>query len=255
MVRVPKGRQSQLSDTVAARFGSNALTIQEQPRPELCPILQFESDALVAAGHALRGSISTMIVLGQALLDESNGHIDETQRSVISAILSSGAEALALMDGFFGEASIRAGLTTTFRKPVSLVDVIKGIIAIHQKALEQNKLTIELQVSRSSAVEVPDEDGLVRAFEKLLLYSIKSAKSGSTIRIRVSSSIRFARVVIQLQGGDRNGVQPKCGEGTSDVAIASRIFAEHGGQLEKREKPGGKAEWVLLFPRNREAKG
>ena len=258
--------------------GGTVLTIRERYRSKnLAPFderkARHERDSpaeggariLETAGHDLRGSVSTMLVLGEVLMDEAGSRMSESERGVLSGILSSGEEALRLTADFLDLSTGKAGIMKLSLEPVDLVSAVSQSIELHRPMCDQKGVQMTLFVDRAPPVLMLDWEKMMRALNKLLSHAINDSAAKGALEIRITSSGRFARICVQFQGTEvpppdfserlspfspiqRDNTQRTSVELERDLIIAKWIVSAHGGRIRISGKAGVAEQHLLTLP-------
>ncbi len=231
-------------------------------QPESEQPTESGAEILATAGHDLRGSVSTMLVLGEVLLEEAGARMSESERSVLAGILTSGEVALQLAEDVL-DLSAAAGLMKLSLEPVDLISAISQSISLQKPISDQKKVQLLLHAEQTPPIMMLDWMKIVRAFSKLFSYAISCSVAEDTIDIRVTCSERFARIGVQDQRPENppedlvkaSPFPPsecacnrlKC-EPERNLAIAKGIVKAHGGRIQVNNKAGFSGKLLLMLP-------
>jgi PAS domain S-box-containing protein len=224
---------------------------------------RLKSEFVARMSHELRTPMNAIIGFSELLSEESEGALNETQRSFVSHIQRGAAHLLELINDVLDLSKIEAGRIELrlqdFRPADALVEVLSVIrpLAEAKKLHIENALPAEFEICAdrtrfkqilynllSNAVKFTPEDGRVWVEAGMETGSVWIAVNDTGIGIPPEEQRAIFAEFYQV-GATTKGVKEGTGLG---LAITKKLIELHGGQIRVESEPGGGSRFTFTLP-------
>ena len=158
----------------------------EEKAEQLALISKYKSEFLANMSHELRTPLNSLLILSKMLADNQEGNLAPKQVEFASAIHSSGAELLALIDEILDLAKIESGTMHATIQPLLTADLCDQLERMFRQIATAKGLDFQIGL----APDVPptidtDAQWLQRILKNLLSNAFKFTETGG-VRLEVS---------------------------------------------------------------------
>jgi signal transduction histidine kinase len=243
--------------------------LQDQRRKDIAELRELSAikdKFLQIAAHDLRNPLNN-IVLGIELL----GRVyPDTERPIerfdeILGTMRSAANVMrSIANDFLDLQAIRTGSIQLNRKPVSLNEMARSIVAQYQAQADAKELVMRVILDESLPPVLVDEDRMVQVISNLVSNAIKFSPAGATVGVRTRAvngqvmvevvdtgpGIPPEEIPLLFQEFVRLSNKPTGGEKSSGVglSIARQLVELHGGRIGVKSQVGkGSLFWFTLL--------
>ena len=151
-----------------------------------------KAEFLAAMSHELRTPLNAIGGYAQLLATGLGGPVTEEQQAYLSRIRRSQQHLLAIITDLLNFSRIEAGQLSYDIQPVSLPDVIDGVVLMVEPQVTTKQLTLETASTSEPMVAIADRAKVEQILINLLSNALKFTESGGKISI---SYIREANCV------------------------------------------------------------
>ena len=223
-----------------------------------------KAEFLAAMSHELRTPLNAIGGYAQLLATGLGGPVTEEQQAYLGRIRRSQQHLLAIITDLLNFSRIEAGQLSYDIQPVSLPDVIDGVVQMVEPQLTTKHLTLEAASTSERVVAIADRAKVEQILVNLLSNSLKFTEAGGKISISYIQEANCVGVRVIDTGigipADRleDIFEPfvqvgrsltSAHEGTGlGLAISRDLARGMGGELTASSTPGQGSEFRLTLP-------
>ncbi len=225
---------------------------QRRDREELTRALQAQSEFLASTTHELRSPLHTVLGMSEALLEETLGPLNESQRSSLETIYQSGRHLLGLIDDLLDLSRLEAGKLRLECRHLNVADLCRGTLDL----VDSGSVTLDVEES----LEVwADEGRLKQILVNLLSNALKASGAAhlTVVHDREREAVRFtvsdqgpgiaredfSRLFVPF--GQLDQSQPGTGLG---LMMVQRLAELSGGSVTVESQPGQGSRFSVALP-------
>jgi PAS domain S-box-containing protein len=214
---------------------------------------QLKSEFLASMSHELRTPLHTVIGFAELLSEEIEGPLNEKQKRFIDHIRKDSLHLLELINDVLDLSKIEAGRLKIHREAFDIAIAVNEVLSSIQPAAAAKSLTVETDVSVSSAI-LADRLRFRQILYNLLSNAVKFTPERGKITVEARLRDGFAELAVTDTGigiprGQHEAVFDKfyqvgattkgVREGTGlGLAITKALVEEHGGRIWVDSEPG-----------------
>jgi signal transduction histidine kinase len=224
---------------------------------ELETVSRHKSDFLATMSHELRTPLNAIIGFSEVLQAKMFGELNEQQLDYVGDVLAAGRHLLSLINDVLDLAKVEAGRMELDFSDVSLPDVLRGGMTMHDERARRGGLALELDVDPeeivvvynllSNAIKFTPPEGRVDVSAQLRNGSVEVAVTDTGPGIPSQDLERIFEEFQQAGDGREH-------EGTGLGLPLSRKFVElHGGKLWVESAVGAGSTFRFTLPVEQEA--
>jgi len=219
---------------------------------------------LTVVSHDLRTPLNSVIGFSQLLLEGTEGHLNQEQKSDARKILKSGRHLLSLVNDVVDISKIESGMTELSCSRVDIAEVVQEVLEAASGLSRGDAVGLAAELPEGLPCVHADETRLRQILINLLGNALKFTTSGE-VRVRVnpeSSGMLEVRVEDTGPGIPESDLERVFGEfeqvrskevaaqkGTGlGLAITKRLVKMHGGEIRAINRPGGGAVFAFTIP-------
>jgi signal transduction histidine kinase len=231
---------------------------------------RHKSEFLANMSHELRTPLNAVIGFSEILREEMFGDLNDRQLEYVEDVLDAGRHLLSLINDVLDLSKIEAGRMELELTDVSLSEILKSGLTMHEEQATRGALTLGLEVLPEEIVLRADERKLRQVVFNLLSNAVKFTPPGG----RVSVSAQLTESVVQVAVADtgpgiddderesifevfqqgRRGTAAVRPEGSGlGLPLARRFVELHGGRLWVESERGQGATFRFTMPVSQEA--
>jgi|WetSurMetagenome_2_1015567.scaffolds.fasta_scaffold223636_1 two-component system, sensor histidine kinase and response regulator len=230
---------------------------------KLVELNQQKNRFLGMAAHDLRNPLTSIRGLGEILLTEVTGPLNEEQREYLAIIHSAASGMLALVNDLLDVSIIESGRLELEKNPASLKSVVEERVRIHRFLAQEKRISM-LCTLEEIGLQKFDSSKVAQVIDNLLSNAIKFSPLDSTIQIALRKERAVARFSVRNEGqgiapADQTAIfgefqklrsKPTAGEKSTGLglAIAKRIVEAHGGAINVQSQAGTGTVFDFTLP-------
>jgi len=230
---------------------------------KLVELNQQKNRFLGMAAHDLRNPLTSIRGLGEILLTEVTGPLNEEQREYLAIIHSAASGMLALVNDLLDVSIIESGRLELEKNPASLKSVVEERVRIHRFLAQEKRISM-LCTLEEIGLQKFDSSKVAQVIDNLLSNAIKFSPLDSTIQIALRKERAVARFSVRNEGqgiapADQSAIfgefqklrsKPTAGEKSTGLglAIAKRIVEAHGGAINVQSQAGTGTVFDFTLP-------
>ncbi len=224
-----------------------------------------QSDLIAELVHELRTPLSSLSAVAHLLMKRD---IEETQRDRLVVIMNGEVQRLNNMaTSFLDLARLESGRAIFHQTTFDLKILLEECAYICQSKADENKLTMQVEVTPDLPALEADRDKIKQVLLNLISNAIKYNRTGGSIKLQAVSRLREMRISVEDTGP---GILPdelphlfekffrasRTERGTPGtglgLSICRRIMDAHRGQIEVESQVGKGTRFTLVFPLRQE---
>jgi signal transduction histidine kinase/CRP-like cAMP-binding protein len=198
----------------------------QEKATQLEAVSRHKSQFLASMSHELRTPLNAIIGFSEVLLDPSLGTLsDEERHEFLTNILTSGKHLLRLINDVLDLSKVEAGKMELQREPVTLVDVVDGVLGTVKALATRKRILVQSEVPADLGPVHADPARLKQILYNLLSNAIKFTPEEGQVRVA-------ARGAVEEQRGSGAGGRQCVEVSVTDTGIGispahqERIFEE-----------------------------
>jgi len=225
---------------------------------ELARAIAGRDSVLAVVSHDLRGPLNN-IELAMGLLSEQ---VPEQQRALaIASVHRAITRADRLIRDLLDVARLSGGALELDKDPISPAKIVETAIADVRPALEQHRLTIQVDVAADLGPILADRNRVVQILDNLLRNAIKYGARGGEIGVELRARPNAVEFSVRDQGPgldhdaqtlvfDRFWRAKDRASSSSGLglAIAKALVVGHDGEIGVESVPGQGARFYFTIP-------
>ena len=226
---------------------------------------RHKSEFLANMSHELRTPLNAVIGFSEVLREEMFGELNDRQREYVEDVLDAGRHLLSLINDVLDLAKIEAGRMELELSDVSLSEILKSGLTMHEERASRGTVALGLEVTPEEIQLRADERKLRQIVFNLLSNAIKFTPPGG--RVHVSAYVEGG--VVQVAVADTGpGIDDDESESIFDVfqqgrhgtiadrtegsglglPLARRFVELHGGRLWVESAPNRGSTFRFTMP-------
>ena len=234
---------------------------------ELETVSRHKSDFLATMSHELRTPLNAIIGFSEVMQAQMFGELNEQQLGYVDDVLAAGRHLLSLINDVLDLAKVEAGRMELDLAEVSLPDVLRSGVTMHDEHARRGRLSLGLDVRPEEIVVRADERKVRQIVFNLVSNAIKFTPPDG--RVDISAQLRNGSVEVAVTDTGP-GISPddlelifeefrqvgdgREHEGTGLGLPLSRRFVElHGGRLWVESTVGAGSTFRFTLPVEQEA--
>ncbi|GMU57199.1 MAG: hypothetical protein AMXMBFR33_63450 [Candidatus Xenobia bacterium] len=225
---------------------------QRRDREELTRALQAQSEFLASTTHELRSPLHTVLGMSEALLEETLGPLNESQRSSLETIYQSGRHLLGLIDDLLDLSRLEAGKLRLECRHLNVADLCRGTLDL----VDSGSVTLDVEES----LEVWADEGRLKQILVNLLSNALKASGAAHLTVAHDREREAVRFTVSDQGpgiaredfsrlfvpfGQLDQSQPGTGLG---LMMVQRLAELSGGSVTVESQPGQGSRFSVALP-------
>jgi len=231
---------------------------------------RHKSEFLANMSHELRTPLNAVIGFSEILREEMFGELNDRQLEYVGDVLDAGRHLLSLINDVLDLTKVEAGYMELELTDVSLSEILKSGLTMHEERATRGALTLGLEVEPEEIVLQADERKLRQVVFNLLSNAVKFTPPGG----RVSVSAQLTNSVVQVAVADtgpgidddehesifevfqqgRRGTVAVRPEGSGlGLPLARRLVELHGGRLWVESAQGRGTTFRFTMPVSQDA--
>lgn len=222
-----------------------------------------KSEFLATMSHELRTPLNTILGLGELILQEDFGPLNEKQKKYLTSIQSSGEHLLALINDILDLSEVEAGKEKLDFVSLDVREVCHRCLAMVRQQASERGLKLTLDINPQARICVADERRCQQMLLNLLSNAVKFTPKGEVSLIvtklpeKIAFTVKDTGIGIpseklpllfepfrQLDSG-LNRRFPGTGLG---LALTRSLAWLHGGDVMVRSTVGQGSEFTLYLP-------
>ena len=259
--RVPVPGRNEMGE-LATSFNDMAVQLQTAEKKQR-ELETMRRNLVAWAGHDLRTPLASVQVLVEALVD---GVVDDpaTVQRYLGAIQRNTQALSSLVDDLFDLAQLDAGAFAIDRQPTAVADLISDTIERYGEMAARQGVTLHGDVEPALPPIAVDAPKIERVLSNLVGNALRHTPSGGSVHLRAVGVAQTVHIEVadtgegispedlpyvfdQFYRGEKSRSRATGGAGLG-LAIARRIVAAHGGEIEVESNMGQGARFSLVLP-------
>jgi signal transduction histidine kinase len=193
---------------------------------ELARASRMKDEFLAAMTHELRTPLNAVLGMSGALLEAAYGPLNEKQLKSVQTIEESGRRLLELINNILDLSRLMAGKVELQMEPVRVEEICQMSLQSIQRAAQDKKLGVSLQVDDAETTVQADGRRLRQMLVNLLSNAVKFTPEGGAIGLEV---VKDAKPVVHLTVWDTGiGIAPE------DIGRLFQPFVQLDSKLSRR---------------------
>jgi len=185
----------------------------------------LKSDFVSLASHQLRTPLTAINWYAEALLAESKGSLNATQRSYVTALYDGGRRMSSLIGDLLQASSLDLGTYASNETNIDVAQILQIVTHDLQPIVAKKGLSLRATIAPHLPICKADKQFLIAIFQNLLSNSVKYTPPGGTIIVDVERQRHFLMVHV----GDTGIGIPKA----QQEQIFTKLFrADNAKQLD-----------------------
>ena len=222
------------------------------------------SEFIATAVHELRAPVAAVEQQLTVILNNMAGELNAKQGQLIARAKERTKGILLLIRDLLDISRLEAGKAAQEREPLSLIEVISGVVEMQKADAAQKNITVEFKPPQGISLIHADRGGMESIFNNLLANAIKYTAAGS-ITITLSEEDGFVKVVVADTGiGIKSEDLPRIYDkfyrvkspetrqivGTGlGLAIVKNIVDSHRGSVTVESRKGKGTTFSVFLPK------
>jgi signal transduction histidine kinase/CRP-like cAMP-binding protein len=167
----------------------------QEKATQLEAVSRHKSQFLASMSHELRTPLNAIIGFSEVLLDPSLGTLSEDERQeFLTNILTSGKHLLRLINDVLDLSKVEAGKMELQREPVTLVDVVEGVLGTVKALATRKRIAVRSDVPADLGPIHADPARLKQILYNLLSNAIKFTPEEGQVRVAARRAEEGQRV-------------------------------------------------------------
>jgi PAS domain S-box-containing protein len=205
-----------------------------------------------ALAHEINNPLQTLLGNVELVLDYP---LEEKERQELLEVMHTEINRLATLTR---QTLNFSKVTQTRTRPVMVSDAVHHALTLTQKALEESRVQVELEIEDELAKVSASPDELVQVFVNIILNACESMPQGGRLIIQAQAEARQVEVTFADNGP---GIPPemldkifapfqttKEGGTGLGLAISDHIIGQYGGTMQANNAPEGGAVLQIKLP-------
>jgi signal transduction histidine kinase len=236
----------------------------ERSRQEAEEASRAKSKFLAAASHDLRTPLNAIIGFSEVLQARMFGELNNKQAEYVDDIHSSGQHLLSLINDLLDLAKIESGRMEFQPSVIDLKSMLEDSVGLLRETVDQQGLTLELDVDDSLGSILADGRMLKRIMLNLLSNAVKFTPSGGRVSVLVRGCAELVEISvcdtgIGISAEDQSmifeefrrvgGAAARTAEGTGlGLALVKKFVEMHGGRIRVQSQLGFGCTFTVSLP-------
>ncbi len=255
-VSAEKRAQEELNQINATLAGQHHLLEQAD---------RAKSEFMANVTHELRTPLNAVIGFAELLKDEVPGPLNAKQAEYVAAILASGQDLLALVQGILEMSRLGAAAGGTLEREALVIGAaLAECVAAYRPAAAARGVTLALEVAANVGSAELDAKALRRMLDVLLDNALKFNREGGSVAVSARRLGHWLEIAVSDTGigiasADLpalfkpltqldSGLARKHGGIGLGLALAQHLAELHGGAIQVQSEPGKGSTFTLRLP-------
>jgi signal transduction histidine kinase len=231
---------------------------------------RHKSEFLANMSHELRTPLNAVIGFSEILREKMFGELNDRQLEYVEDVLDAGRHLLSLINDVLDLSKIEAGHMELELTDVSLSEILKSGLTMHEEQATRGALTLGLEVLPEEIVLQADERKLRQVVFNLLSNAVKFTPPGGRVRVSAQVTDRVVQVAVAdtgpgidddeqesifevFQQGRRGAVAARPEGSGLGLPLARRFVELHGGRLWVESARGQGTTFRFTMPVSQDA--
>ena len=231
---------------------------------------RHKSEFLANMSHELRTPLNAVIGFSEILHEEMFGELNERQLEYVEDVLDAARHLVSLINDVLDLSKVEAGHMELELTDVSLSEILKSGLTMHEERASRGALTLGLEVLPEEIVLRADERKLRQVVFNLLSNAVKFTPPGGRVRVSAQVTDSVVQVAVAdtgpgidddeqesifevFQQGRRGAVAVRPEGSGLGLPLARRFVELHGGRLWVESTRGQGTTFRFTMPVSQDA--
>jgi len=231
---------------------------------------RHKSEFLANMSHELRTPLNAVIGFSEILHEEMFGELNERQLEYVEDVLDAARHLVSLINDVLDLSKVEAGHMELELTDVSLSEILKSGLTMHEERASRGALTLGLEVLPEEIVLRADERKLRQVVFNLLSNAVKFTPPGGRVRVSAQVTDSVVQVAVAdtgpgidddeqesifevFQQGRRGAVALRPEGSGLGLPLARRFVELHGGRLWVESTRGQGTTFRFTMPVSQDA--
>jgi two-component system phosphate regulon sensor histidine kinase PhoR len=161
---------------------------------------KMKSDFIAMVAHELRAPIATIEQQLNVIINKMAGDITETQGQLLGRAKERTRGVLDLINDLLDISKIEAGKMVQYKEPISLHEVIKGVVDMMTPEAQVKKINMQFFSSTATVNINADRNSIAGIFTNLISNAIKFTPEGGRILVSLEDVDGFLKTCVSDTG-------------------------------------------------------
>jgi two-component system phosphate regulon sensor histidine kinase PhoR len=225
---------------------------------------RMKSDFISIVSHELKTPLTSITGFVRLLAAERVGPITEKQRHYLEIVQKQSESLTVLINDLLDLSRIEEGIIDVRHDPVSLAEVIGGVVQQLDTLAQERNVTVSIDVPNDLPTVKGDSDRLAQVFMNLIHNALKFTQAGGNVRVKAGSLgneclVRVAdngigispkdqpKIFNKFYQVDSSSTRQQSGTGLG-LSISKQLVAAHGGEIWVNSTLGKGTTFSLTLP-------
>ncbi|MEW5974704.1 MAG: response regulator [Acidobacteriota bacterium] len=231
---------------------------------EQAAIEEMKTEFISIVSHELRTPLTPIKGYIDLIVEGDAGDVTEEQSNYLSIVQANTDRLVAMVNDLLDISRIEAGKIDLEIKPVDMAEIVRDVVAFHQKQIESRQMRVTLKLDSARTKVRADRGRITQVMHNLISNAYKYTPPGGAITIESQPDGEFLDVCVSDTGlGISKEDQKKLftkffraeNPTTKDVggtglglAIAKSIVEKHEGEIWVESQLGKGAKFHFTLP-------